>query len=239
MVQAAAEMEAHVATFGRLMAGEEITPTGEVRVTTSDSLLLNLVMPLLAEVRTSLPGIRLDIVVGNESLNLSKRDADIAIRATDKPPETLVGRRIAGVAWALYGRADTFLPGTVLTAEDSAAHDFVSPGDNFATLAAARRVRETVPPERVACRLNTIMGLAEAIEVGLGIGYLPPFIGDTHATLVRLCKPDPALSDDLWLLTHADLRRVPRVRAVLDLLGKLLAARRPLIEGERSLLTLS
>lgn len=235
MVQAASEMEAQVATFGRLLAGEDITPTGEVRITTSDSLLLNLVMPLLSQIRASLPGIRLDLVIGNESLNLSKRDADIAIRATDNPPETLVGRRIASVAWALYGRADAFAPGTTVSAEELAGHDVVSLGDNFAALAVVRQLRDKVPPERLACRLNTVMGLAEAIEAGLGIGHLPAFIGDTRATLTRLSPPDPAFAGDLWLLTHADLRRVPRVRSVLDLLGTLLSAQRPLLEGERSL----
>ena len=52
--------------------------------------------------------VRLDVVLANQALNLSKRDADVAIRATDKPPENLVGRRVATIAWALYGRASDF-----------------------------------------------------------------------------------------------------------------------------------
>ncbi len=233
MVQVAGEMEAQVAAFGRQIAGEEIAPAGEVRLTTSDSLLVHLLMPMLGKVRTALPGIRLDIVVANESLNLSKRDADIALRAGGNPPETLVGRRIATVAWALYGRADAFAPGTTIAPQMLADHDVVSLGDGFAALAKLRRlVREAVPPERIACRVSTVMGLAEAVEVGIGIGYLPTFIGDARPALRRLALPDPDLADALWLLTHADLRRVPRVRAVLDQLNALLSAQRPLLEGE-------
>ena len=63
---------------------------------------------MFARFRGQCPDVRLDIVLGNQALNLSKRDADVAIRATDSPPETLVGRRVARIAWALYGRAADF-----------------------------------------------------------------------------------------------------------------------------------
>jgi len=228
MLLAAAGMEERVAAFARQIAGAEIAPTGEVRITTSDTLLVHLLMPILAEVRAAQPGIRLDIVVANASLNLSKRDADIAIRATDNPPETLVGRRVAEVAWALYGRADMFADGPP---DDLGGQDIVTLGENMATLKAVRLIKQMVPPERLAFRINTVMGLAEAIETGLGIGHLPTFIGDGRPALVRLAAPDPSLTEGLWLLTHADLRYVPRVRAVLDILADGLTAARPLLAG--------
>ena len=103
MAQLASRMDDDVETFMRKLAGQSLIPTGELRVTTNDTLLVYLLMPVFAAFRRIYPTITLDIVLTNQPLNLSKRDADIAIRATDNPPETLVGRRICGLNWAIYG----------------------------------------------------------------------------------------------------------------------------------------
>ncbi|MGB0086418.1 MAG: LysR substrate-binding domain-containing protein [Rhodomicrobiaceae bacterium] len=72
-------------------------------------------------------------------------------------------------------------------------------------------------PERVVYKLNTVLGLAETVEAG--IGYLPCFIADAGAALIRRAAPNPDYATDLWLLTHPDLRNSPRVRAFLDYLA--------------------
>ena len=98
MVALAERMDEDVTAFARKLAGRQLSPAGELRVTTSDTLLVHLLTPLFARFRGQCPDVRLDIVLGNQALNLSKRDADVAIRATDSPPETLVGRRVGGIA---------------------------------------------------------------------------------------------------------------------------------------------
>jgi DNA-binding transcriptional LysR family regulator len=231
MVALAERMDEDVTAFARKLAGRQLSPAGELRVTTSDTLLIHLLTPLFARFRGQCPDVRLDIVLGNQALNLSKRDADVAIRASDSPPETLVGRRVAAIAWALYGRAADFpQPGAVQPA-DLHRRAWVSPGDALADLKAARLVRERVPPERIVYRVNTVLGLAEAVEAGIGVGHLPCFIADVRPALVRLLPPEPGLAADLWLLTHPDLRRSARVRVFLDFLAEEVAKRRALIEG--------
>ena len=86
--------------------------------------------------------VRLDIVLANQALNLSKRDADVAIRAMDNPPENLVGRRVARIAWALYGR-DVRIPDpeSVGSRHVSTERRWVSLGDNLATLKAVQFVQ--------------------------------------------------------------------------------------------------
>ena len=106
-------------------------------------------------------------------------------------------------------------------------------GDNFATMQAARYVRAHVAPERIVYKVNTVLGLAEAVEAGIGIGHLPCFIADARPALVRLVPPDPAFAGDLWLLTHPDLRHSPRVRVFLDFMAAEIAAQRAFIEGEQ------
>ena len=78
-------------------------------------------------------------------------------------------------------------------------------GDNLAGLKAARFVRDRVAPEKIVYKVNTVLGLAEAVEAGAGIGPLPCFIADRKPDLVRLSDLNPDFSAGLWLLTHPDL----------------------------------
>jgi DNA-binding transcriptional LysR family regulator len=231
VVAAADRMAETVDTLTRRLAGREPEPQGEVRVTTADSLLVHLLTPMFAAVRARFPRIRLDVVVGNRALNLSKRDSDVAIRATDAPPETLTGRRMARIAWALYGTTAAFPGPGLIGTDDLAGSDWVALGDSLGGLKAVRHVLATVAPERLAYRIDTVLGLAEAIEAGLGVGHLPCFVGDSRPGLRRLGPLIEDFATDLWLLTHPELSAVARVRAVLDVMAAEIVRHRPLIEG--------
>lgn len=234
MVQLAGRLDEDITAFSRKLAGQEIQPAGELRVTTNDTLLVDLLTPVFAAFLQQCPEIRLDILLSNQALNLSKRDADVAIRATDNPPETLVGRRGARIAWALYGLADRFPPDADTSLDRLRDQNWISLGDQFAWLKAVRFLQDYVPPERIVYKVNTVLGLAEAVEAGIGIGFLPCFIADTKPALVRLAAPDPEFAADLWLLTHPDLRHSPRVRLFLDFMATEIGRMKPLIEGERA-----
>lgn len=231
MVSLAQRVDDDITTFTRKIAGREIAPAGELRVTTNDSLLVHLLTPLFMKFREACRDVRLDVVLANQELNLSRRDADVAIRATDNPPENLVGRRAASIAWALYGRAADFPWGYSDSIEGLFERDWVALGENLASLKAVKFVQDRVPTQRIGYRVNTVLGLAEAVEQGLGIGHLPCFIGDARRGLVRLSAPNPDFSADLWLLTHPDLRHSPRVRVFLDFLAAEIAKQRKFIEG--------
>jgi DNA-binding transcriptional LysR family regulator len=232
MAKLAGALDDDITAFTRRLAGREITPAGDLRIATNDSLLIHMLTPLFARFRQACPDIRLDIVIGNEALNLSKRDADVAIRASDHPPETLVGRRIARIAWALYGRAADFPdPKVVLDAASLYRRNWVTLGDNLAGLEAVKFVRAHVAEARIGYRVNSVLGLAEAVEAGLGIGHLPCFIGDVRPSLIRLAPPEPAFAAELWFLTHPDLRHSPRVRAFLDFAASELGKEKRLLEG--------
>ena len=183
---------------------------------------------LLAEFRESFPRITLDLVIGNAESNLSRRDADIAIRAADTAPETLVGRRLGRIAWALYGRGDY---AGVPVADLLAQANWVGLGDSMGALKPAQFLQKHVAPQRMAARMNSVLALAEAVEAGLGIGHLPCFVGDVRPGLQRLDAPEPAFGSTLWILTHPDLRQSPRVRAMLDFLSPAIMPLRDLLEG--------
>lgn len=231
MVGLAQRLDADIVAFTRKMAGQEIKPAGELRVTTSDSLLLYLLTPMFARFQQACPDVRLDIVLANQALNLSRRDADVAIRATDAPPETLVGRRAARIAWALYGRMSEFDGAGPVDPTKLADQRWVSLGDHLAGLKVLQAERRLLAPERLVYKLNSVLGLAEAIEAGIGIGHLPCFVGDARSDLMRLEAPQPDFAVDLWLLTHPDLRQSARVRVFLDFMAAEIRTQRNLIEG--------
>jgi len=222
----AARVDEDITAVTRRLAGQAPVPAGEVRIATSDSLLSDLLIPMLAAFRHAHPAIRLDLVTGNPALNLSRRDADVAVRATDAPPDALVGRRAARIAWALYGAAGAAHP-----ADPAGSASWVCLGDNLAGLKVVRFAQAAVAPGRLAARFDTVLGLAQAVAAGMGVGHLPCFVGDAQPGLVRLAPPDPAHASDLWILTHPDLRHTPRVRVLLDHLADAVAAKRALIEG--------
>jgi DNA-binding transcriptional LysR family regulator len=235
MAQLAERVDDDISAFTRRLAGQEIKPAGELRVTTNDTLLVDLLTPVFAAFLAQCPDIRLDILLSNQSLNLSKRDADVAIRATDNPPETLIGRRAARIAWALYGRAADFPNTSDIGIEQLWTRSWVSLGDQFTGLKAVRYLARHVAPERIVYKVNTVLGLSEAVEAGIGIGFLPCFIADTKPGLTRLAAPDPGFSADLWLLTHPDLKHSPRVRLFLDFIAAEIGRMKPLIEGQRTI----
>lgn len=232
IIAIATKMDEDINALARRLKGREPEPSGELRLTTNDSLLIYLLTPMLARFRQRYPRIRVDIVVGNRALNLTKRDSDVAIRATDHPPETLVGRRLARITWALYGRRADFPSDSPVDPEHLAHRDWVGLGESLAGIAAVRHLREAIAPDRQALTIDTVLGLSEAIEAGLGIGHLPCFVGDLRAGLRRLGPRIDAFATDLWLLTHADLRHAARIRAFLDHMAEEIAACRGLIEGE-------
>lgn len=232
MVALANRLDEEITAVGRKLAGREPAPSGELRVTTPDSLLIHLLMPMLATFRERYPEVRLDMVLSNQALNLSKRDADVAVRATDHPPENLVGRRVARIAWALYGRAVDFPEPTEVSSERLESCNWVSLGDSLGALKTVKFVQENIAPDKVAYKINSVLGLAEAVEAGIGIGHLPCLIGDARPSLVRLGTVNDDYAADLWLLTHPDLRHSPRVRAFLDFLAGEIARHRRFIEGQ-------
>jgi DNA-binding transcriptional LysR family regulator len=231
MAALAERMDEDVASFARKLAGQALSPAGELRVTTNDTLLAHLLTPIFARFCAQCPDVRLDVVLANQALNLSKRDADVAVRATDNPPETLVGRRVATIGWAIYGRALDYPKPAVIELVELYNRAWVSLGDNLGALKVARFVRERVATDKIVYKVNTVLGLAEAVEAGIGVGPLPCFIADERPALVRLSPPNADFSTGLWLLTHPDLRQSARVRAFLDFVAAEITKRRRSIEG--------
>ncbi|MEZ2132950.1 MULTISPECIES: LysR family transcriptional regulator [unclassified Sinorhizobium] len=210
----------------RRLAGEDMRPSGIVRVTTTDTLL-DLTSPIFAALRAEHPEITIELVVANAFFTLTKRDADIAIRPIAEAPENLVGRRLTALATAPYA-APAYLarqPGRT----PLAAHEWLGFEESLSHLRSARWVEANV--ENIVYRADSLLALRAAARAGMGVAALPCYLADPDPALRRLHPPLPEMEVSLWLLTHPDLRRVARIRTVLDFLASHLVKRRALIEG--------
>jgi len=226
MIALAGSMAESILEFERRVAGRDAKPSGELRVTTVDSVAIGLLAPILSRFRAANPAVQVDLIIAEQTLNLSRRDADVAIRGANDPPESLVGRRVCAIRWAVYcapAIANEF-GGRVI-----AAAPWV--GFSTAPTRAKRWTDEKIGPRRQVCYVNSVLAMAGLAVGGVGATVLPCFVGDQNPGLVRIGGVIPDLDVDLWLLTHADLRHSARVRAFIDFAGAELAFARDLIEG--------
>lgn len=236
MVALASRMAESIIEFERRIAGQDVRPSGELRVTTTDTIFSHLVAPMFCAFRQKYPEITLDFVIDNRALNLSRRDADVAIRAASDPPQTLVGRRVGTLAWRAYISTDlaseTRPPLDDINALTSPPTRWVGLGEPIANTAGGRWLAANVNPACVAVKVNMVSTLAAAIASGLGIGLLPCFIGEQLKNVARIPTLVPHSETGLWVLTHPDLKKAARVRAFLEFFGAELTRKRKLIEGE-------
>ncbi len=229
--ETAARLEHGVLTLERRLSGQDLRPSGVVRITTTDTLGTILMWHLPA-MRALHPGIQFEVAISNAMANLSRREAEIAIRPTPEPPEILVGRRVAAIAHAIYG-SKAYLSGH--PEKEMSAHDWIALDDALASTAIGRWIHENLRTANITCRVDALPALRDAALAGLGLALLPCYLGDPTPGLGRLAqKTMTEPRSALWLLTHDDLKRTARIRVTLDFLAKAFASERALFEGKQT-----
>lgn len=226
-------VEQDVFSVARRVSGHIQGHTGNLRIATSDALLYDFLTPIIADFQRSNPEIRVEVIVGNAALNLARGDSDIAFRATLAPPESLFGRKVARIAWAMYGLRSEYL-GTRPSVDELLRKRWVSYGATLTGLRAFDFVERHVAEEKVRYRADSVLGVASAICAGLGIGFLPCMHGDLVPSLVRIGAIEPEVYDELWILTHPDIRKSGRVYAFMSHCAEAIARQRRFIEGQAS-----
>jgi DNA-binding transcriptional LysR family regulator len=229
MIGLATAMAESVQEFERRVAGRDVRPTGELTVTVPGAVGLHFMPGIVAQFRVQHPGVMVALILSNQMLDLSRRDADVAIRLTNDPPETLVGRRICTGRWAVYCRGDA---AASLGAEPMESAVFIGFSDTMGPASARRWIESNVGAERIVARANSTHCMLQLALQGVGAALLPCFLGDPNPGLTRVGYLLPELDAGLWMLTHSDLRRAARVRAFMDFAAAELAKHRRAFEGE-------
>jgi len=225
LIAATARIEELVTGLERRLAGADLAISGTVRLTTTDTLAVSLLPAVLAALRRAHPALLVEVATSNVFLNLTRREADVALRPADDPPQDLFGRRIGDIGFAVYGLPDLSQGGSL------GGLPWIGIDDTLSATAAARWMRTALPDAAIVARAGSFVSMRLLAEAGLGAAALPCYLGDASPSLVRLSPPVEAMRTGLWILTHEDLRRTARIRTVMDFLGAELSKMKPLISG--------
>ncbi|MBD0686754.1 MULTISPECIES: LysR family transcriptional regulator [unclassified Pseudomonas] len=215
-----AEQALEAARIGVEQGGEVVT--GTVRLTCTDAVLQALLLPALARFMPAYPALTLELSTSNDFANLSRRDADIALRLTRTPPEHLVGRHLGDVVYRVCG-SPAYLPGANL--DDLAALTWIAPDDFLPDHPTVAWRRQHLPGVMPAYRCNSMLSVAELARAGLGVAALPDFLIGEDQGLIPFGEPLAGYDTALWLLTRPDCRALRSVVTLFDELGRSLRQR--------------
>ena len=216
-LKAVEKMEHSALELERRIQGLDDRLTGTVRVSTTDSMAIDFLIPAIARLHEQHPDVRVQLDASTQIISLSKREADIAVRNTRPDNPDLIARRIARWPVGLFASRDYVdahgvpAPGSAFEGHDLVVYQPYLQGHKDMTL-----VSEPLGRGRIVSSLSSGLLVRRAIAAGIGLGEIPVYMGERDG-LVRLwperTRPVPY---DVWLVTHEDLRHTARVRVVID-----------------------
>lgn len=227
MAQQARSMRPAIAEMQRRILGRDLQLTGSVRLNTSYIAMLYLLpLPLAAFARAH-PGIEVEVVEAMALVDLSRRDADVALRISAQVPQHLVGRQLGTVRFRVYARRGAKgLPQRRQPVEQlvETAPWIGFEGDRSGTFF-ERWMNTHVSAERIRLRVDLFHSMNVMLKTGLGVGLLPTFVGSAEPELVAVSDDIERLSTPIWMLTHPDLRGTARIGSFMQEVGEAIALR--------------
>lgn len=200
-----------------LEQGQQIV-SGTVRLTCTEAVLQSLLLPALTQFMPDYPGLKLELNTSSTFANLSRRDADIALRLTNTPPEHLVGTRLGTVSYQLCA-SEAYLQrrGQV----ELSAMNWIAPDDFLPDHPTVTWRRQALPGVNLAYRCSSMLAVAQLVRAGMGVAALPDFML-SEGELQRLGEPLQGYDTALWLLTRPDCRALRSVSALFSELTRTL-----------------
>ena len=213
LLDSAKNIEQTVVDLQRRIAGRELKLEGDIRVTTTDALLMSTVTPHLATFSRRHPSITVEVALTNQRLNLTRREADVAIRPLEQHPRPLIGHKLTSISFGVYAT-----PAYLNDFADRplTEHRWLGVDEPLHTTPVARWLDKTIPKDRIVYRAGSFVALRLAAECDVGMTVLPTLLGDTSEHLVQFLGPLEGIHTSLWIVTHADLAKTPRIRAFVD-----------------------
>lgn len=229
----ARSVENAVIALERKIDGLDTGLKGIIRLTCPEPIVARLTAsPLLEKFHERYPGLRIEFAMSDRYLDLSRGEADVALRSGDSEDSDLVGRKIADSVWAVYA-SQSYVQhhGRPQSAADLDHHHLVGFDGTMANHRASKWLAAVAPKATVAARNNSVLGVLLAVKSGVGVAPLPTTIADTEAELVQVLPPVPDLARGWYLLAHPHLRHTPRVSAFFDFIVEELPTVRAILMG--------
>jgi DNA-binding transcriptional LysR family regulator len=217
--------EAEQATLNRSIAARDVSVSGPLTVTAPQLMFQTALAPILGDFMSAHPDVQITALGANKPLNLAHREADVAIRISASPDPDLVGRQVAAQNSAVYA-SKTYL--AQLAANPDKPLDWL----RFLHWEMPKKsVMDAYPNLRIAMIIDDMVSMYGAVRAGLGATRMPCFLGDSDPLLDRVPGIDLFPYPPIWVLTHSDLRAVPRIAAFTRFVSDALRARRAIFAG--------
>jgi molybdate transport repressor ModE-like protein len=229
LVAQAAAMEAAAQALADGARARARSLSGSVRLTCNEMTATYHLAPILADFRRAYPDVRVDVAVTEARLDLGRGEADVAIRATERPEGPgLVARKLLEMPWLVYGsRSYVEAHGQPGCWDDIAkGHRIIGADGPISEIAALQWFESLTGPSAVVARANSFPALIANVRAGLGLAAISAGIFERDPEMVPCLRLPSRFSGPIWLVTHERVRRLPRVRALLDFIAAYVSARR-------------
>jgi DNA-binding transcriptional LysR family regulator len=234
VMESVVQMERQVELLAAHASGRDAVPEGPVRLAVTEDFAEAFLIPRLAALRVRYPGIELELVIGDRYVDLTRGEADLAVRfqqpgggAPSDPRSSLEvrARRLGTIAFAVYAsRAYVARAGLPADAFSMKGHDVILSRAASAYLPGSPWFARVHGQGRAVLRVDGVGSMAAAIDAGLGVGVMATFLAADRDGLVQIGPPATIDERELWLLAPGDLARVARVRIVWEYLGEIAPA---------------
>ena len=191
------------------IGGKNPTLAGLIRITAPGSVANETLPPLLAKFRTLYPNISFDVLEASAEFNLNRREADIAIRGTAKPPEHLIGRKISTVGWGIYIANDLLAHYQSMSFDELKQQSWVGLSDSIQSTP-AKWLRQQIKTEQFSAFFNSTIGCFNGCQSGLGLALLPNNIKETSG-ITKLCNQEFEDKHSLWILMPKELKTSAKI----------------------------
>ncbi|MBM3547862.1 MAG: LysR family transcriptional regulator [Alphaproteobacteria bacterium] len=219
LIAHARRIEEEVRAVGFEMSAEDRGLAGIVVITTTDPIAAGFIAPALPAFEAKHPGIAVEVKTDIRTLDLGRREADIALRLARPTQGDLRGRKLGQVGYGLYASRD-YLDRRGLPSSGFGSHLLIDWPVDYTIIPQVPWLRRLAAEATVVLRSNSAMTRRAAAASGAGIALLPSILADLDPALVSIPSEAPP-KQDLWLVTHRDLARVPRIRVTLEFLADL------------------
>jgi DNA-binding transcriptional LysR family regulator len=232
ILPAAERLEIEASTVLRLAEQRARRVAGTVRVTTNEPLANLFLNPCIREFTQLYPDVLIEVAVSNESLDLDRGEADVALRAgTQSGTGNLRVRKLRELQWSVYASRDyARRNGCPRTPGAFAGHAIIGGDAGLRRVPGPGWLERHAGSDRVVARSNSVTHMVAAVKAGLGLAALPCTLGELEPELVRCLPPPAELDSPLWLVTRADLADEPRIRTFTAFMSARIVSMRHLFE---------
>jgi DNA-binding transcriptional LysR family regulator len=201
----------------RSVVGKDVKPSGLVTLTAPFNIATRFLPQALSGFRLLYPDIDIELLASNQMVNMNARLADIALRVCDKPPEHLLGRKVASIPWGIFASKGSPLSESALSLDNLQDQQLIAGAGSLQNLPAFSYL-EKHWAEQITTRCDELTSMSYFVETGQGVGFLP--LDQARDGLKQVGALPKQYDSQLWILSHPDLRQVKRVRLVAEHLGQ-------------------